>query len=73
MEGNVTLENCLNSPPSPKTQVIMGATSTPNLGMILKISQLINLVDDFTFYTYHNITYSKNFDLFIHFMWNLTA
>lgn len=51
----------------------MGATSTPNLGMILKISQLINLVDDFTFYTYHNIKYSKNFDLFIHFMWNLTA
>lgn len=73
LDDNVTLENCLTAPPSAKVTMMMGATSTPNLGMILRISQLSGLVDDFTYYAYHSITYGQKFDSFVRLMWNLTS
>jgi hypothetical protein len=50
----------------------MGATSTPNLGMLLSISQISGLIDDFTFYVYLKIKYGQEFDTLVRFMWNLT-
>lgn len=50
----------------------MGATSTPNLGMLLSLGQISGLVDDFTFYVYHDVKYGDKFDRLIRFLWNLT-
>jgi hypothetical protein len=73
LDEGVTLENCLTAPPSAKAQAAMGATSTPNLGMLLSISQINGVVDDFAFYVYLDVKYGEKFNKFIRFMWNLTS
>jgi hypothetical protein len=57
--SNDTGESCLTAPLPLKAQVALTLTSTPNIGMVLKLSQLVNLVDDFTFYIYINMTYGE--------------
>jgi hypothetical protein len=60
------------SPLPAKAQAALGLSSTPNLGVMLKISQVLCLVDDFMFYVYINMTYGREFEKFLYFMWNIS-
>jgi hypothetical protein len=70
--GESTTEECLTAQLPFKAQVALSLTSTPNIGMILKISQLVCLVDDFMFYVYINMTYGEEFEKFLYLMWNMS-
>jgi hypothetical protein len=71
-EENTSESSCLTAPLSIKTQTALNFISTPNIGMLLKISQLMCLVEDFMFYIYTNMTYGEEFQNFLYFMWNIS-
>jgi hypothetical protein len=73
LDENITEENCASAPIPPKVQTIKGTTSTPNIQMILKIGQLVSLVDDFMFFAYHDAKYGKELSKFLFFMWNVSV
>jgi hypothetical protein len=49
--------SCLDDPMPIKGQIALNFISAPNIGLLLKVSQIFSLVDDFMFYVYVNVTY----------------
>lgn len=41
--------------------------------MLLSIGQALCLVDDFMFYVYTNMTYGREYERFLYFMWNISV
>lgn len=46
--------------------------STPNSGLLLRISPFILILDEFSYYAYHNKTYDPGFVFLVELSWNVT-
>lgn len=46
--------------------------STPNIGLVFRVSQVFSLVDDYTYFLYHDMDYDREFDTVINIAWNIT-
>lgn len=54
------------------TRILLTAVSTPNLKLVLALTQVFSLIDDFTYFVYHDMNYGGKFRLFTFFMWNIS-
>lgn len=46
--------------------------STPNIGLFLRLSPVIGLIDELSYFTYHEATYDTTTDYMSNLCWNLT-
>lgn len=53
-------------------RTVSSVASVPNVGTLLKLSPLISLIDDFSYFVYHGPVYHSGFTLFAEQCWKVT-
>lgn len=66
------MESCLNTS-SIVSRIVLTVVSTPNLKLVLALTQLFSLIDDFTYFVYHDMNYGSKFRIFSFFMRNISV
>lgn len=66
-----TNETCLATT-SLKARIILNSISLPDLAIIIRVTHIFSIVDDFTYFRYHKSYYGEKFTMFTSIMWNLT-
>lgn len=46
--------------------------NVPNIGLFIKVSPLLSLIDEFSYFVYHSTPYDKGFTFVINLSWNWT-
>lgn len=52
-------------------QVVVSVFSVPNLAMLLRLSPLVTLIDEFSYYTYHDAQYDRGFRFIAELCWQI--
>lgn len=54
------------------SQAVESVVTIPNIGLLIKISPLLTLIDDFSYFVYHMPIYDKGFTFVTNLSWNWT-
>jgi hypothetical protein len=64
--------SCISSTSITLINIIRSAVSIPNIGLLLKVSSLILIVDEFSYFAYRRSAYDSVFGSFSELCWNWT-
>ena len=67
---NISVEKCEFN--SRYSSLLAEIISTPNSGLIMRISPFIIILDEFSYYAYHAAKYDRGFQILVEISWNIT-